>query len=68
MGLFTPSKKTVCVGILNGTVRPGGNSAVFAEWVWQLATNRETPVQYELISLASLKLPLLDEPGGEAVW
>jgi NAD(P)H-dependent FMN reductase len=47
------------IGIILGSTRPGRNGAAVAQWVHDRAAERDAA--YELIDLADLPLPHLDE-------
>jgi NAD(P)H-dependent FMN reductase len=49
------------IAIILGSTRPQRNGEAVARWVHQLAQKRGD-AQYELIDLAEVNLPLLDEP------
>jgi NAD(P)H-dependent FMN reductase len=49
------------VGVVIGSTRPTRICAGIAEWAWQ-ALAEESPLRYELVDLAEIDLPLLDEP------
>lgn len=47
------------IAVILGSTRPGRNGAAVADWVMQQAAGRSA--SYELIDLADVELPLLDE-------
>jgi len=49
------------IAIILGSTRPNRNGAAVAQWVHQLAQERDD-AEFELIDLADQGLPLLDEP------
>ncbi len=49
------------VGIVLGSTRPGRRGAAVAQWVLEEAINRRS-ADYELVDLADVPLPNLDEP------
>lgn len=49
------------IAIIVGSTRPGRNGAAVAQWVFDHAQQR-TDADFELVDLADLELPLLDEP------
>ena len=49
------------IGIIVGSTRPGRNGEAVARWVYEHASRR-SDATYELVDLADLDLPLLDEP------
>lgn len=49
------------VGIVIGSVRPNRRSVQVAEWL-KRQVQTETKVQYDLIDLKAIDLPMLDEP------
>ena len=49
------------IGIILGSTRPNRAGAAVAQWVYDLALSR-SDAKYELIDVADLDLPLLDEP------
>jgi NAD(P)H-dependent FMN reductase len=57
------------LAVVTGSTRPGRRSAMVAEWVLEQARAHfaEAPVEVELIDLAEVGLPLLDEPVPAAI-
>ena len=57
------------LAVVTGSTRPGRRSAMVAEWVLEQARAHLTdaPVQIELVDLAEVGLPLLDEPVPAAI-
>ncbi|MGN7358009.1 NADPH-dependent FMN reductase [Paenibacillus sp. SAF-054] len=53
------------IAIIIGSTRPGRNGAAVAEWVYELAKQRED-ARFEIVDIADYNLPLLDEPMGAA--
>jgi len=51
----------VSIGIIIGSTRPGRNGEAVAGWVYENAQKR-SDAQFELVDIADLNLPLLDEP------
>ncbi|MEU5977722.1 NAD(P)H-dependent oxidoreductase [Streptomyces sp. NPDC047315] len=49
------------IGIILGSTRPQRNGGAVAEWVHDIAVRRGD-AEYELVDIAELALPLLDEP------
>lgn len=49
------------IGIILGSTRPGRNGEQVARWVLDQAATRDD-ASYELVDLADMDLPLLDEP------
>lgn len=49
------------VAIIIGSTRPGRNGEAVGRWVYELARKR-SGMEFELIDLADVDLPLLDEP------
>ncbi len=49
------------IKILTGSVRPGRFNTQPANWIYEIAKGR-TDIHVELLDVASLNLPLLDEP------
>jgi NAD(P)H-dependent FMN reductase len=49
------------VAIITGSTRPGRNNEAVAAWVFDIAKKR-SDAEFQLIDIASYKLPLLDEP------
>lgn len=49
------------IGIVTGSTRPGRNNIAVAQWVLELAQQRQD-ADFELVDIASHDLPLLDEP------
>jgi len=49
------------IAIILGSTRPNRNGPAVAQWVLEQATARETD-DYEIIDLADIDLPFLDEP------
>lgn len=49
------------VAIIIGSTRPGRNGEAVGRWVYELARKR-SDMEFELIDLADVDLPLLDEP------
>jgi NAD(P)H-dependent FMN reductase len=49
------------IGIITGSTRPGRNNEAVADWVYRIAKERKD-AEFELVDIASYKLPLLDEP------
>ena len=55
----------VRIAIMLGSTRPGRRGDQVARWVYEQAvthTAREREIEYELVDLADIDLPLLDEP------
>lgn len=50
------------IGIVVGSTRPGRRGLEVARWVLRCAQSRPPAARYELIDLAEVGLPLLDEP------
>ncbi len=48
------------IAIITGSTRPGRNNEAVARWVHDIARKR-SDAQFELVDIASYKLPLLDE-------
>jgi NAD(P)H-dependent FMN reductase len=48
------------IGIVLGSTRPGRSGETVAKWVYEVASARGD-AEYELVDLATLNLPLLDE-------
>lgn len=57
---------TLNIGIIIGSTREGRVSPQVAAWVKQLADKRGD-ANYTVIDIADYKLPLLGEPGGDAL-
>lgn len=51
----------VRIGIITGSVRPGRFNIQPAQWIFKL-TQQRTDIDVELIDLAELNLPFMDEP------
>lgn len=49
------------IGIILGSTRPGRNGKAVADWVYQLASQRDDAT-FELVDLLDYPLPHLDEP------
>ena len=49
------------IGIIVGSTRPGRNGLAVAQWVYDIASQREDAT-YELVDLLDYPLPHLDEP------
>lgn len=49
------------IAIIIGSTRPGRNGPAVAQWVYEIAKQRNN-ADYELVDLADFNLPLLDEP------
>jgi NAD(P)H-dependent FMN reductase len=49
------------VGVILGSTRPGRNGGQVAAWVMEVASRRRD-AHFELVDVADLALPLLDEP------
>lgn len=49
------------IGIIIGSTRPGRNGEAVANWVYDLSKKRND-AEFELVDIATYKLPLLDEP------
>jgi NAD(P)H-dependent FMN reductase len=49
------------VAVVTGSTRPGRNNAGVAQWVYELARERQDAV-FELVDIVDYDLPLLDEP------
>lgn len=49
------------IGIIVGSTRPGRKGLAVAQWVYALASQRNS-AEYELVDLVDYGLPLLDEP------
>ena len=49
------------IAIITGSTRPGRNNDAVARWIHSIAATRED-AQFEIIDIADLGLPLLDEP------
>jgi NAD(P)H-dependent FMN reductase len=52
---------SLSIAIISGSTRPGRNGEAVAHWVHEQARNR-VGVQYDVIDLADVALPFLDEP------
>ena len=49
------------IAVVTGSTRPGRNNEAVAKWVYENARKRND-AEYELVDIAALDLPLLDEP------
>lgn len=49
------------IAVIIGSTRPGRNGEAVGKWVYNIASKR-TDASFELIDLAQIALPLLDEP------
>jgi NAD(P)H-dependent FMN reductase len=49
------------IAVIVGSTRPGRNGEAVGKWVYEVAARRQD-VSFELIDLAEVNLPLLDEP------
>ncbi|MBV9264537.1 MAG: NAD(P)H-dependent oxidoreductase [Acidobacteriaceae bacterium] len=49
------------IAVVTGSTRPGRNNEAVAAWVYSIAKQRND-AEFELVDIASYKLPLLDEP------
>src|ERR1700704_4978854 len=53
--------KTLRIGIIIGSTRPGRNGEAVAKWVYEIAQKRPD-AELELVDIKDFTLPLLDEP------
>lgn len=49
------------IGIILGSTRPGRRGEVVAQWIYEVASNRND-AEFEIVDLADFNLPLYDEP------
>jgi NAD(P)H-dependent FMN reductase len=56
-----PGERTLRVGVILGSTRPGRNGEAVAKWVYEIAQKR-TDAEFELVDLKEYPMPHLDDP------
>jgi NAD(P)H-dependent FMN reductase len=54
-------RKTLKIGIIVGSTRPGRKAAAVAKWLHEILKSRKD-AEFEIVDIEDYKLPLLDEP------